>query len=67
MQTMEDSIKKAVDAGLVEATVAAEMMSSLSDDGKGPNGQQSAGAPASQPSAAPQPAAGEPRKSRSLF
>jgi len=63
MQTMEDSIKRAVESGLVEASVAAEMMSSLSDDGKAP-GAQPAHAPAA---AAPSPQPATASKSRSLF
>jgi len=62
MQTMEDSIKKAVDAGLVEPSVAAEMASSLSDDGKAPGAQ-----PASSAAPAQAPAAAPASKSRSLF
>jgi hypothetical protein len=57
-----------VEAGLVEPSVAAEMLSSLSDDGKGPTAQPTGGAaPAS---SSPQPQAAAPdaqRKSRSLF
>lgn len=66
MQTMEDSIKKAVEAGLVDPAVAAEMTMSLSDDGKAPGAQPSGGG---SPAAAPQPSAAPDaqRKSRSLF
>jgi len=62
MQTMDDAIKKAVEAGLVEPSVAAEMTSSLSDDGKAPGAQPPA---ASAPQAQAAPAAAG--KSRSLF
>jgi len=64
---MDDGIKKAVEAGLVDPAVAAEMTSSLSDDGQAPGAQAPAGAnkPAA---AAPQPAAQAPAgKSRSIF
>jgi twitching motility protein PilT len=66
MQTMEDSIKKAVEAGLVDPSVAGEMMTSLSDDGKAPGAQHSAASPAAAPTPAPAAADGQ-RKSRSLF
>jgi len=62
MQTMDDAIKKAVEAGLVEPSVAAEMTSSLSDDGKAPGAQPPA---ASAPQAQAAPAAAG--KSRSLI
>ncbi|MBY0511327.1 MAG: type IV pilus twitching motility protein PilT [Rhodospirillaceae bacterium] len=68
MQTMDDSIKRSVEAGLVDSAVAAEMLSSLSDDGKAPN-VQPAGGGSSSPQTQPQPAAAPDaqRKSRSLF
>ena len=68
MQTMDDSIKRSVEAGLVDPAVAAEMLSSLSDDGKGPTAQQPTGG-AAHSAAQPQPAAAPDaqRKSRSLF
>jgi twitching motility protein PilT len=74
MQTMEDGIKKAVEAGLVDDTVAEEMKRSLSDDGTAPGGQQPAGgaaaprpaAPQAAPAPAPAPAA-PAGKSRSIF
>jgi len=66
MQTMEDGIKKAVEAGLVEQSVADEMNRSLNDDGTAHSAQPPSGA---KPAAAPQPAAATatPGKSRSLF
>jgi twitching motility protein PilT len=68
MQTMDDSIKKAVEAGLVEPAVAMEMLSSLSDDGKAPAAVPSGGGAAAAPAApAPQPSAAPASKSRSLF
>jgi twitching motility protein PilT len=70
MQTMEDGIRKAVESGLVDAAVAAEITRTLSDEGMStaavPAGTA---APRPQPAApAPAPAAAEaPKKSRSLF
>jgi len=69
MQTMEDGIKKAVESGLVDDSVAEEMKRSLSDDGTAPGGQAAPGKPAA-PAPAPQaaPAAADAqRKSRSIF
>jgi twitching motility protein PilT len=65
MQTMEDGIKKAVEAGLVDQTVADEMTRGLSDDGTAPGAQQSGAKPAA--AAQPAAAAPPPGKSRSLF
>ena len=71
MQTMDDSIKKLVDSGVIDTGQAEEMAKSLSDDGTAPGAQPPAGgAKSSAPTPPPQPqaAAGEAsRKSRSLF
>jgi twitching motility protein PilT len=69
MQTMEDGIRKAVESGMVDSSVAEDMKSSLSDDGTAPGAQGAGGAkptaaPQPQPQPAATPAAG---KSRSIF
>ena len=73
MQTMEDSIRKLVESGAVDASEAGEMMKTLAG-GEEPGGAPAPGtaprpsappAPAAAPQAAP--AAGEAKKSRSLF
>lgn len=70
MQTMEDSIKKLVDSGVVDASEAGGMLTKLSDDGQAPGAQPAGGAarPAAPAAPAPSaaPASGE-KKSRSLF
>jgi len=68
MQTMEDAMKKLVDAGVVDASEVSAMMSKLSDDPQAASGQSAGGgarpaAPTPQPQAQPAAAA----KSRSLF
>ncbi|MDX2144082.1 MAG: type IV pilus twitching motility protein PilT [Rhodospirillaceae bacterium] len=73
MQTMDDSIRKLVDAGTVDASEAGEMLKMLSGGEEvGGGGSQPGGAkpaPAPAPAAAPHatPAGAEPKKSRSLF
>ncbi len=73
MQTMEESIRKLVESGAVDASEAGEMMKTLAgndDPGAAPAPGASAPRPAA-PTAAPAPqaapAAGEQKKSRSLF
>ncbi len=67
MQTMEDGIKKAVESGLVDNSVAEEMSKSLTDDGTAPGAQPAGGAKPAAPAAAQPAAADAQRKSRSLF
>ncbi|MGE4062452.1 MAG: type IV pilus twitching motility protein PilT [Rhodospirillaceae bacterium] len=68
MQTMEDSMRKLVESGVVDASEVAAMSAKLSDDGGAPGAKPGAAAAAS-PAAAPAPAqaAGGEKKSRSLF
>jgi twitching motility protein PilT len=73
MQTMDDSIRKLVESGAVEASEAGEMLKVLSGGeevggGSAPS-PSSAPRPATPPAPAPQaaPAGGEQKKSRSLF
>jgi twitching motility protein PilT len=70
MQTMEDSIRKLVESGTVDASEAGDMLKNLAGDDIGaPPAGGGAAKPAPAAAAAPQaaPAAGEPKKSRSLF
>ncbi|MBL8642500.1 MAG: type IV pilus twitching motility protein PilT [Rhodospirillaceae bacterium] len=74
MQTMEDSIRRLVEAGTVEASEAGEMLKMLSggeEVGGGGTPAQAASRPAAPAAAAPAPqptpAGGEAKKSRSLF
>ena len=69
MQTMDDSIKRLVESGVVDADEASGMTAKLSDDGQAGAARP---APAASPAPAqaqpqPAPAAGGERKSRSLF
>ncbi len=68
MQTMEDSIKRLVDSGIIDTGEAEAMAAKLSDDGTAA-GAQPAGARPAAPAPQPQPqAAGSERsKSRSIF
>jgi twitching motility protein PilT len=65
MQTMDDSIKRLVESGVVEAEEAGGMLSKLNDSGPPPTGD--AGARQAAPAAQPAAAGGAERKSRSLF
>jgi twitching motility protein PilT len=73
MQTMDDSIRKLVESGAVEASEAGEMLKMLSGGeevgGGSAPGPSSAPRPTTPPAPAPQaaPAGGEQKKSRSLF
>jgi twitching motility protein PilT len=74
MQTMDDSIKRLVESGVVDPEEAASMNAKLSDDGQAPGAPKpAAAAPTEQfgtravetaPAAAPAP---EQKKSRSIF
>ena len=70
MQTMDDSIRKLVDSGVVDASEAGDMLKALSGDDIGAPPPAGGGVkPAAAPSPQPAPAApaSEPKKSRSLF
>jgi len=74
MQTMDDSIRKLVESGVVDPSEAGEMMKTLSGDDIGSPAPAAGGAAKPAPTAAaptaPQPApaaAPEQKKSRSLF
>lgn len=70
MQTMDDSIRKLVESGVVEASEAGEMLKMLSGGEEVGGGGSAAPKPSAPAPAAPSqsaPAASEPKKSRSLF
>jgi len=78
MQTMDDSIKRLVESGVIDPEEAASMNAKLSDDGQAPGAPKPAAAPApteqfgtrmvETAAAAPAPApAPEQKKSRSIF
>src|ERR1700742_377646 len=70
MQTMEDSIKRLVDQGIVAPEEAGSMFAKLNDTGRAESAGGESGAPArpvSSAAAHPAAAGAEPRKSRSLF
>jgi twitching motility protein PilT len=64
MQTMDDSIKRLVESGVVDPEEAASMNAKLTDDGQSSGGGQQA---AKSAAPAPQPQAAAAGKSRSIF